>query len=72
MMRGDLGHAFNRLISETFIRYQGCLIEKEWGGYKVGKCLFATLPLAKAEIDRQFEVWEEKLGQKNPQPRSQG
>lgn len=60
-MTGDLGKAFKTFKKEFLIPYKGCTIIREWGGYKVGKCLFATEDLAKKEIDRQFEVWGNKL-----------
>lgn len=55
-MSGDLGASFQKLMSETFVKYRGCLIERASAGYCVGKKFVSTLDEAKSIIDNAMDI----------------
>lgn len=53
---GPIGDAIKRLINETCVRYNGCIIEICFEGYKWGGEIFLTLEDAKETIDRNRKL----------------
>lgn len=49
---GPIGDAIRRLVDETCIIYNGCIIEPCFSGFKWGGEIFLTIEEAKETIDR--------------------
>jgi len=52
----DSRDAYDRFLSETFVKYKGCLITKTNEGYKWNNKDFSTLELAQGAIDQTVTV----------------
>lgn len=61
----DLGKAFETLVSKTFIRYKGNLLETTIDGYKMGGKPYKTLEEIDLELERQYNVWNTKIKKQN-------
>lgn len=57
----NLSVAFRKLVDETFIRYNGCLIERSTGGFMALGKFFPSLTEAKAYIDQSFSNIQNSL-----------
>lgn len=49
---GDLGQSFRKLVDETFIRVDGCLVERVSSGYKVFGREVKTMEAVKETISQ--------------------
>lgn len=61
----DLGEAFKSLVSKTFIRYKGNLLETTIDGYKMGGKHYKTLEDIDIELQRQYNTWNEQIKTQN-------
>ena len=64
-MKTDLQKSFRKLIDETFIRYNGCLIERTGETYRSGRHTYSSLQEAKEAIDKSFSDWGESIKRDN-------
>lgn len=49
--KGDIGKSFAKLVDDIYVKYKGCLINKELTGFSWAGKYFSTLEEAQAEID---------------------
>lgn len=60
-MKHDILASFNKLISHSFVRYRGFLLERKNGGLTYNEQYFANLEELDAYIDKRFEALENSL-----------
>lgn len=51
----DLLQSFSKIISETFTKYRGCLIEKSGDRFMQNRTSYPTIEAAKEEIDEKLD-----------------
>lgn len=60
-MKHDILASFNKLISHSFVRYRGFLLERKNGGFAYRGEYFADLKELDAYIDLRFQELENSL-----------
>lgn len=60
----DVNASFQKFISENFIRYRGCLLQKANDGYLWGNGWYSSLDAAKEAIDKTFPLLGNTLSRK--------
>lgn len=60
-MKHDILASFNKLISHSFVRYRGFLLERKNSGLMYNGQYFANLEELDAYIDLRFQHLEESL-----------
>ena len=65
-MKYDILASFNKLISHSFVRYRGFLLERKNGGLMYNGQYFANLEELDAYIDKRFADLEASLNRMSP------
>lgn len=65
-MKHDILASFNKLISHSFVRYRGFLLERKNGGLTYNGQYFANLEELDAYIDKRFADLEASLNRISP------
>lgn len=65
-LSGDLNKAFTDLKNWMFMRYNGILIERVKGGFKVGEDIFTTADQVKNFIDERRKNFQDLIKKQNP------
>ena len=65
-MKYDILASFNKLISHSFVRYRGFLLERKNGGLMYNGQYFANLEELDAYIDKRFADLEASLNRISP------
>ncbi len=63
-MSKDFNKAFRKVIDSNFIRFRGCLIEKNQGGYMWGNNWFSSLKQCEDAIDAAHPILGNSINRK--------
>lgn len=61
----NLATSFEKLKNEMFIRYRGCLIEREGYGFKVFGETYSCIEQAKQAVDKRYILFNNILKTQN-------